>query len=144
VSSSLLEQRIRLLPAVHSCAIDGDRVTVLVDPESDRRTVAAAVAYIVEDVGVERRVHVLGGNAPQDVDVLPTSRRRVTAWLALASVVAIVCVAAGVAMLLHGGSDGTRARHPRAEPTARTTLPPATQATTPPTFPPDWQLRQEP
>src|SRR5207248_2974285 len=75
VSASQLEQRVRLLPSVRSCSIDDRRVTVLVDLATDRRNVAAGVAYILADLGIERTVNVLGGTRPA-AEVLPAAAPR--------------------------------------------------------------------
>jgi hypothetical protein len=144
VSASQLEQRVRLLPSVHSCSIDDRRITVLVDHATDRRNVAAGVAYILADLGMERTVNVLGGITPS-VEVLPARAPR-SVWLALTGVVAIVCVVLGAVLLVtdhRGPSPGPdRARtRPRQ---AATTVATSTSVTSPPTFPPDWQLRPGP
>jgi hypothetical protein len=144
VSASKLERRVRLLPSVHSCSIDDRRVTILVDRATDRRNVAAGVAYILADLGMERTVNVLGGTTPA-VEVLPTRARR-SVWLVLALVVAIVSVALGVMVLLadnRGPSQGPGRARPRAR-QAPTTVVTPTSITSPPTFPPDWQLRPGP
>ena len=144
MSVSQLEQRIRLLPSVQSCSIDDDRVTVLVDHATDRRNVAAGVAYILADLDIERTVNVLGGASPA-VEVLPERAAR-SVWLVLTGVVAIICVAVGVVLLVVDNrepSDGPdRARpQPRPRPTTVATEQPVTS---PSTFPPDWQLRPGP
>jgi hypothetical protein len=144
VSASQLEQRIRLLPSVHSCSIDDRRVTVLVDHATDRRNVAAGVAYILADLGMERTVNVLGGTTPA-TEVLPASAPR-PVWLVLVLVAALVCVVLGVVLLAtddRGPSRGPDRARPRPR-EATTTVPSPTSVTSPPTFPPDWQLRPGP
>jgi hypothetical protein len=144
VSASQLEQRIRLLPSVHSCSIDDRRVTVLVDHATDRRNIAAGVAYILADLGMERTVNVLGGTTPA-VDVLPARAPR-SVWLVLTGVVAVVCVVLGVVVLVddNRGPSHVRERARPRPPQATTTLATSTSVTSPPTFPPDWQLRPGP
>jgi hypothetical protein len=143
VSASQVERRVRLLPSVRSCSIDDQRVTVLVDNATDRRNVAAGVAYILADLGIERAVHVLGGNAPVD-EVLPEPRRML--WLVAAGVVAIVCVVVGIALLVAASNDdtkpgvGNRAREPQVTTTVATVATSALPSARP-TFPPDWHLR---
>jgi hypothetical protein len=144
VSVSQLEQRIRLLPSVHSCSIDDHRVTVLVDHATDRRNVAAGVAYILADLDMERTVNVLGGASPA-VEVLPERAAR-SVWLLLTGVVAIICVAVGVVLLVVDNRepsdrpDPARVQ-PRQGPTTVATETPVTSSST---FPPDWQLRPGP
>ena len=144
MSASQLEQRIRLLPSVHSSSIDERRVTVLVDHTTDRRNIAAGVAYILADLGMERTVNVLGGTTPA-VELLPARAPR-SVWLVLTGVVAMVCVVLGVVVLVadnRGPSPGRDRARPR-PPHAGTTLATPTSVTSPPTFPPDWQLRPGP
>jgi hypothetical protein len=144
VSASQLEQRIRLLPSVHSCSIDDHRVTVLVDHATDRRNVAAGVAYILADLGIERTVNVLGGTSPT-VEVLPEAASR-SVWLVLVGIAAIAAMVIGVVVLIadnRGPSDATdRARRRPPQVTTTVAVPPS--VTSPPTFPPDWQLRPGP
>jgi hypothetical protein len=144
VSASQLEQRVRLLPSVHSCSIDDHRVTVLVDRATDRRNVAAGVAYILADLGIERTVNVLGGTTPA-VEVLPTGARR-SVWLVLIGIAAIACMVLGLVVLVadnRGPSDARDRRRPRpSRATTTVAIPPS--VTSPPTFPPDWQLRPGP
>ena len=146
MTASQLEQRIRLLPAVRSCSIDDNRVTVLVDASTDRRTVAADVAYILTDVGMERMVHVLGGMT-RAVEVLPREPRardaRRTALLVVAGVVAIVCIALGVLMLI-SDDDGAPAAPGTTRPTSPQVTTTSASPTTLPTFPEDWELRARP
>jgi hypothetical protein len=144
VSTSQIERRVRLLPSVRSCSIDEDRVTVLVDNTTDRRNVAAGVAYILADLGIERAVHVLGGEVPA-ADVLPEPRRLL--WLVVVGLLALACVAGGIAVLVAQSADDdsnpgrrTRAREPRVTTTVTTSALPSAR----PTFPPDWQLRPAP
>jgi hypothetical protein len=146
VTSSQIEHRIRLLPAVRSCSIDESRVTVLVDPAIDRRTVAADVAYILADVGVERMVHVLGGTTRAD-EVLPREQprdARHTALLLAAGIFAIVCIALGVLLLINdgGGAPAAPATTPPSRPQVTTTD--VTTPTTTATFPDDWELGRRP
>jgi hypothetical protein len=138
VSASLVEQRVRLLPSVRSCSIDDNRVTVLVDNATDRRNVAAGVAYILADLGVERMVHVLGGSTAA-VEVLPDETRR-SLWLVLMGIVAIACVAIGVALLIVENIGGSNPDPRRARPAQVTTTTAAGTSATPPTFPPDWRI----
>jgi hypothetical protein len=143
VTTAQLEHRIRLLPAVRSCSIDDSRVTVLVDWATDRRRVAADVAFILADVGVERMVHVLGGSTVAD-ELLPRGEprdARRTALLLLSGVVAMVLIALGVVLLVNDNGGA-----PAPPGTTRPTRPPVTTSdvTTPPTsatFPEDWELR---
>ena len=144
MSASQLEQRVRLLPSVRSCSIDDRRVTVLVDHATDRRNIAAGVAYILSDLGMELTVNVLGGTSPS-VEVLPERAPR-SVWLVAILVAALVCVVLGVVLLIadnRGPSDEPdRARRPPRPVT--TTVATPTSVTSPPTFPPDWQLRPGP
>jgi hypothetical protein len=148
VTTSQLEHRIRLLPAVRSCSIDDSRVTVLVDASTDRRRVAADVAFILADVGMERMVHVLGGMTRAD-ELLPreeardsTRDPRRTALLLLAGVVAVACIALGVMMLVsdNGGAPAAPGTTTPTRPQVTTT---EVTPTTPPTFPDDWQLQPQ-
>lgn len=144
MSASQLEQRIRLLPSVHSCSIDDRRVTVLVDYATDRRNIAAGVAYILADLGMERTVNVLGGATPA-VEMLPERAPR-SVWLVLTGIVAVVFVVLGVVLLVadnQGPSHGPGRARPRPEQTTTSVATP-TSVTSPPTFPPDWQLRPGP
>ena len=140
VSASQVEQRVRLLPSVRSCSIDDDRVTVLVDGATDRRNVAAGVAYILADLGVERMVHVLGGSTPA-VEVLPEAPRR-SPGLVVAGIVAVVCIALGLTLLIveNIGASNPRRRTPPPRADVTTTVVTSTSPIPPPTFPPDWQL----
>ena len=138
MSASLVEQRVRLLPSVRSCSIDDNRVTVLVDNATDRRNVAAGVAYILADLGVERMVHVLGGSTSA-VEVLPDETRR-SLWLVVMGIVAIACVAIGVALLIVENISGSNPDPRRARPAQVTTTTAAGPSATPPTVPPDWRI----
>lgn len=138
MSASLVEQRVRLLPSVRSCSIDDNRVTVLVDDATDRRNVAAGVAYILADLGVERMVHVLGGSTAA-VEVLPDETRR-SLWLVLMGIVAIACVAIGAALLIVENINGSNPEPRRTRPAQVTTTTASATSATPPTFPPDWRI----
>jgi hypothetical protein len=141
VGIAQLEQRVRLLPSVRSCSVDAQRITVLVDDATDRRNVAAGVAYILADLDMERMVHVLGGTTPT-LELLPATPRR-SAGLVLAAVLAVVCVAVGVVLLVsdnRGRSDPSDEPRP-APPQVTTTVASSAPATSTPTFPPDWKLR---
>jgi hypothetical protein len=144
VSASQLEQRVRLLPSVRSCSIDDRRVTVLVDHSTDRRNVAAGVAYILADLGMEMTVNVLGGTSPA-VEVLPERARR-SVWLVLTLIAAMICVVLGVVLLITDNRGPSDAPDParRRPPQATSTVATPTSVTSPPTFPPDWQLRPGP
>jgi hypothetical protein len=136
VSASQVEQRVRLLPSVRSCAIDESRVTVFVDDATDRRNVAAGVAYILADLGMERMVHVLGGSTSAP-EVLPGETRRPLWLLLLVGTMALACVALGLLIVFTQSRDGSDAKHQRV-PVTTTVAPPTAQ--TSPTFPPDWDL----
>jgi len=144
VSASQLEQRVRLLPSVRSCSIDDRRVTVLVDLATDRRNVAAGVAYILADLGIERTVNVLGGTRPA-AEVLPAAAPR-SVWLVLVGVAALVLMVLGVVVLIadNRGSSDRPDRARKRPPNATTTVAVPPSVTSPPTFPPDWQLRPGP
>ena len=142
MSASQLEQRVRLLPSVRSCSIDDRRVTVLVDQATDRRNVAAGVAYILADLGIERTVNVLGGTTPT-VEVLPTATRR-SAWLVLIGAAALVSMVLGVMVLVADNRGPSHHRDRPRPPRATTTVAVPPSVTSPPTFPPDWQLRPGP
>ena len=146
MTTSQLEQRIRLLPAVRSCSIDENRVTVLVDSSTDRRTVAADVAYILTDVGMERMVHVLGGTT-RAVDVLPRETQardaRHAVLLLAAGVVAIACIALGIVMLI-SDDNGDPAAPVRTRPTSQQVTTTNATPTTTATFPENWELRPRP
>jgi hypothetical protein len=146
VTTSQLEQRIRLLPAVRSCSIDDNRVTVLVDSSTDRRMVAADIAYILTDVGMERMVHVLGGTT-RAVEVLSLETRardaRRALLLLVAGVVAIVCIALGVVMLI-SDDNGVPAAPVRTQPTSQQVTTTNATPTTTATFPENWELRPRP
>ena len=117
---------------------------MLVDSATDRRNVAAGVAYILADLGVERMVHVLGGSTPA-VEVLPEAPQR-SLWLVVLGIVAIVCVVVGVALLTvenNRSSNPHRRARPQ-PPQVTTTIVSSTPPTPPPTFPPDWQLEPGP
>jgi hypothetical protein len=138
VSAAQVEQRVRLLPAVRSCSIDDSRVTVLVDDATDRRNVAAGVAYILADLGMERMVHVLGGATVHATDKLPEPSRHRLWLLLVVGVVALGCVALGIVLMFTQDGDGSDARNTRVPVT--TTLVTPSPAVPPPTFPPDWRL----
>jgi hypothetical protein len=93
---------------------------------------------------MERMVHVLGGTTPA-VELLPAPPAR-SVWLVVVALLAVVCVAVGVVVLVadnRGRSDPSDAPRPR--PTQlTTTVASSPSATSPPTFPPDWQLRPGP
>jgi hypothetical protein len=102
------------------------------------------VAYILADLGMERTVNVLGGITPA-TEVVPASAPR-SMWLVLVLVAAIVCLVLGVVLQVRdnrGPSGGPDRARPRPQ-EGTTTVPTPRSVTSPPTFPPDWQLRPGP
>jgi len=77
--------------------------------------------------------------------VLPTGARR-SVWLVLIGIAAIACMVLGLVVLVaynRGPSDARDRRRPRpSRATTTVAIPPS--VTSPPTFPPDWQLRPGP
>lgn len=66
-----LEWALRRLPGVLACSLEGDTVTLLLDPHASAIDVEAAANALLLDAGDSRPPLVLGGTRP----VLPTGRR---------------------------------------------------------------------
>jgi hypothetical protein len=87
-----LEHEIRLLPQVLSCSFSADDyVVVLIDPSADPRTIQLAVERILQNVGSEATVRVIG--PPETTAVAAT--RTMSPLVATASIATVAAIGIG-------------------------------------------------
>ncbi|HWW54832.1 MAG TPA: hypothetical protein VNY84_13730, partial [Acidimicrobiales bacterium] len=81
------EFEIRRLPGVYACIATPNEVAVLVEPGGDTAAVTEGAAMILQLLGIDQSLRVLGGGQP--VATRPSFARKVPAAVGVGALVAV-------------------------------------------------------